>query len=52
MLQMFLKAAPVPLLPSLLCFYYACNALQEADTMLDSAKEDNVAFLVVGDPFG
>ena len=26
--------------------------LQEADTMLDNAKEHNVAFLVVGDPFG
>lgn len=26
--------------------------VQEADTMLDNAKEHNVAFLVVGDPFG
>lgn len=30
----------------------AYTHVQEADTMLDNAKEHNVAFLVVGDPFG
>lgn len=30
----------------------ACMHVQEADTMLDNATEHNVAFLVVGDPFG